>query len=812
MAALPIFGNFIGLLIPDNLICYLCTMKLLLRYFRFLFILPAVLVILIISPEIKAESDPFPQYASIQPNIAFWRKIYSEYSSDQGVLHDKRRLDIIYGVIELKNPDLPGGRKTNRNRIKAARKKFKLILSKLMRGESPAGPEEQHVADLFGPDAKAADYRSAMRTIRCQTGQKDRFREGVIRSGAYIEKMKEIFRDSGLPEDLVYLPHVESSFDPRAYSKFGAAGVWQFTRSTARRYMTIGYTIDERRDPIISSYAAAKLLKTNYKKLQNWPMAVTAYNHGISGMLRAKRRKGSYEAIFEGYRSRLFKFASRNFYSEFLAAREIAKHYRLYFGELKLDVPVDTTEVVLDGYASLPDIAHHLQLDLADLSKLNPALRKPVVRGQKYVPKGYRLQLPADTGQDWQSLIAELSPKVFKSFQKHSRIYTVQRGDTAGEIARIHGVKLRDLIAANNLDSQATIYVNQNLQIPLRDDKAIQLAKYANQQKSNRNLTKSASSPPVEGRALDAPTVDLRLAMNSDLTDRQIEETMIAESSAIPPDKAKTELQSPTLVAGVKSNPHEELELTQLSQSLSPLSNTKATEPTILAGIESFSDETEKIVAPSVVNPAESDISKGEASVLAGLRPEQIRQNDASEPFTEKPAELKTEPVTDVAKPADNVPISNPQILQADLAVDRIWTQNGKSVGTIRVEVEETLGHYAEWLNVTAWEIRKLNGFSYARMIHIDQQIKIPLHRATREEFEEKRFEYHKELTEDFFANYRVERVEVYLIKRGDNIWTLSRDEFEVPLWLIRRYNADLNFNALVPSQKLLIPIVGKIA
>ena len=78
--------------------------------------------------------------------------------------------------------------------------------------------------------------------------------------------MQEIFRNSGLPEDLAYLPHVESSFNPKAYSKFGAAGVWQFTRSTGRHYMAVGYTIDERRDPIISSHAAAKLLRTNYNE------------------------------------------------------------------------------------------------------------------------------------------------------------------------------------------------------------------------------------------------------------------------------------------------------------------------------------------------------------------------------------------------------------------------------------------------------------------------------------------------------------------------------------------------------------------
>jgi membrane-bound lytic murein transglycosylase D len=95
-------------------------------------------------------------------------------------------------------------------------------------------------------------------------------------------------------------------------------------------------------------------------------------------------------------------------------------------------------------------------------------------------------------------------------------------------------------------------------------------------------------------------------------------------------------------------------------------------------------------------------------------------------------------------------------------------------------------------------------------MIRIDQHLKIPLYRVTIEEFEEKRFEHHKELTEDFFATYRVESIQTYAIKRGDNIWTLSREEFEVPMWLIRRYNVDIDFYKLMPSQKLLIPVVEK--
>lgn len=742
--------------------------KLFLNYFRLVSVLAVVLGAVLMPGHGTAEPGPFPQYECIQPNVAFWKKIYSEYTSEQGVLHDKHRLDIIYGVIELKNPDLPGGRKINRERIKIARKKYKAILSKLMRGEPPTGKLETYVADQFGPHAKAADYQAAMRNIRCQTGQKDRFQEGVIRSGAYMEKMKGIFRNAGLPEDLAYMPHVESSFNPQAYSKFGAAGVWQFTRSTGRQYMTVDYTIDERRDPIISSYAAAKLLKTNYRKLQNWPMAITAYNHGVTGMLRAQKKKGSYEAIFKEHRSRLFKFASRNFYSEFLAAREVAKNYRLYFGELKLNEPVETDDVTLQGYASLPDIARHLQIDLEDISELNPALRRPVVRGQKYVPKGYRLKLPADPARDWQTLMAGLSEKIFKEFQKRSRIYTVQRGDTAGEIAKIHGVRLRDLIAANNLDGRATIYVDQNLRIPLPEKEAIQVAKLEKQKKSKLESSATVSAPQVF--ALKPPVTEIQ----SDLSPKE----NITEPS--------------TLAAAARSKIEEP-------------------EPALLAGIELFYGEKEKMAGPLAVKSVDSDHLKEAALLLADLKWEYDQDNRAIDSPTATPVADESEPVTAVAQPAVSAPLINPQILHADLSIDRIWKQEGKSIGTIHVEVDETLGHYAEWLNVTAWEIRRLNGFSYARKIHLDQQIKIPLHRATREEFEEKRYEYHKEMTEDFFASYRVEKVEVYTIKRGDNIWTLCREEFDVPLWLIRRFNADIDFSALIPQQKLKIPIIQKL-
>jgi membrane-bound lytic murein transglycosylase D len=227
-------------------------------------------------------------------------------------------------------------------------------------------------------------------------------------------------------------------------------------------------------------------------------------------------------------------------------------------------------------------------------------------------------------------------------------------------------------------------------------------------------------------------------------------------------------------------------------------------------------EEQDAVEFPQV-EPATGEARKEEPPLLAIKEADLVEEQEAVASQDHKQVQEKPEAAThpdldaEAAKPAAQAPEINPEILQGNFAIERIWHDQGKPVGTIRVEVEETLGHYAEWLDITAWEIRRLNGFPYGKVIRLDQQIKIPLHQVSKEEFEEKRFEYHKELSEDFFASYRVEKVKFYYIKKGDTIWDLSLEEFEVPLWLIKKYNVDLDFSALFPSQKLLIPIIEKI-
>jgi hypothetical protein len=450
-------------------------------------------------------------------------------------------------------------------------------------------------------------------------------------------------------------------------------------------------------------------------------------------------------------------------------------------------------------------------------------LRHPVFRGQKYVPKGYRLRLPYRNDENWQILVTKIEDKFYKHYQKKSRIYTVQRGDTAGEIARIHGVKLADLIAANNLNSRATIYVNQNLRIPLPDDKPVLVAKHQPKTPPQSKDAVASPSKQAESGVPNREEIKKRLDIASQ---------SVGQTSGLSRQNARVvEAGHPLEPVGGKVSDNTRQEGRKESPTGPPDNNLIVDFPMVeylparqqsaqppVETADLVSDDVEgtggtEALLPVPVNEMHD---KAIARLSDNQQSKEMKVGDVpeSEPSTFPPEKseplLSREMETRSATPAIKSPQNNPEVVLAHLVVLKTWIQNGKQVGIIQVEVEETIGHYAEWLNVAAGEIRHLNGFSYEQALHLNRKIRIPLHRVTQEEFVEKRFEYHQELAEDFFASYRVEKVLTYAIKRGDNIWTLSHQEFQVPLWLIRIYNAGVDFSALVPSQKLLIPIIEK--
>lgn len=405
----------------------------------------------------------FPVYPVIEPNVRFWEAIYGTYNSRQGILHDKDNLDIIYTVVNLVAWNTPGAARINNKLVKIARRRYKKILYDLSRGIRPRTREEKRIAALFKRSGHPS-YRRARDNIRLQIGQKDRFLAGVIRSGAYMPAIKRILRSKALPLELAYLPHVESSFNPKAHSKASAVGLWQFTRSTGRDYLVINDVVDERYDIYLSSVAAAEFLKKNQQKLRSWPLALTAYNYGRAGMMRARRQYGSYEKIFANHNSKLFKFASKNFYSEFIAALRVARRLEQDPTIIR-DRPWANATIRLPGFAAAKDLRSYFGVSEQDFLRLNPALLRPVLEGKKYAPKGYLLRLPAT--KTIRNRLQKMPAGLFHSSQIKDRVYTVKKGDTAAGIARRYKIPLQELTRTNKLNKKATIRVGQQLKIPV---------------------------------------------------------------------------------------------------------------------------------------------------------------------------------------------------------------------------------------------------------------------------------------------------------------------------------------------------------
>ncbi|HJN02516.1 MAG: LysM domain-containing protein, partial [Nitrospinota bacterium] len=162
-------------------------------------------------------------------------------------------------------------------------------------------------------------------------------------------------------------------------------------------------------------------------------------------------------------------------------------------------------------------------------------------------------------------------------------------------------------------------------------------------------------------------------------------------------------------------------------------------------------------------------------------------------------AEAKTETVVDKGQETSN------HLLPVSVRKD---PDSNNLTGVIFVEVDETLGHYAEWSRISAQLIRKTNGFRYGRFIRLNQKIKIPFSRVTPDVFFQKRSEYHKSVQEDFFENYKVKETIEYTVKSGITVWEICNEIYDIPLWLLRRYNPKTDLEFLKKGEKLTIPIV----
>ncbi len=408
----------------------------------------------------------FPIDSFMRPRVDFWKKVFTKLNSFEGFIHDDEDLRIIYSQIEFKSMD-------RRRRIRFVRdekRKIKRILTSIIKKRKKnLTPDEQELLEQIG-DPSLEVLRKMPHQVRFQQGMRDRYFQGLKRSYLYLDKIKSVFQEMNLPIELSYLPHVESSFNYLAYSKVGAAGIWQFMRSTGRIYkLNLSYIIDERRDPIKATYAAAKLLRDNYRKLNSWPLALTAYNHGARSMEMAIKGVGTTDIsqIIQEYKGRRFGFASKNFYASFAAAAEIAQNPDLYFGEIEKQTLPEFSELMLEKSLTVNQIIKALRIDLKTFKEFNLAIRPIAYRNSLSLPKGFQVKIPKASEEELKTYQLALSQiQIKKKNLIASGDHTVSPGESLYMISQIYKISLSDLIAINKIANPSRVYPGMKLKIP----------------------------------------------------------------------------------------------------------------------------------------------------------------------------------------------------------------------------------------------------------------------------------------------------------------------------------------------------------
>lgn len=354
-------------------------------------------------------SETFATPKGMERQLAFWLDIYSKYTTDQGLIHDTENLDIVYAEIDFKdivNDESLSARQKEKKKQKLVndkKKEISEILHKLDKVESADGlsESEKKIWNHFQNDTEPHKFREAAHKnrIRFQLGQKDRMQAAIFFSGRYLENMEKIFREAGLPIELTRLVFVESSFNVLARSKVGASGLWQIMRYTARPYRYINEAVDQRNHPMAATKLAARLMRDNYNMLKAWPLAMTGYNHGPTGVrkLTEKYKTRELAELIQNVKSRRsFGFASRNFYACFLAVLEVEKNAAKYFPKVAWSQPLDLEEIKLPISVKYKDLLTWFDGNDEKAEVFNPHISRQARRGSISIPAKTLISIPKD--------------------------------------------------------------------------------------------------------------------------------------------------------------------------------------------------------------------------------------------------------------------------------------------------------------------------------------------------------------------------------------------------------------------------------
>jgi membrane-bound lytic murein transglycosylase D len=681
-----------------------------------------------------ASSSLFPLPDVLRPNVTFWKRVFAVLDRNGGLLHDMEDVSIVYHIWYN---DMPSDGPLRQGMIDEARIRYRAILGALADGKRfDLTSDEQRVWELFKGKQHAMAFRAAMNTMRFQGGMRSRFAEGLVRSWSYLPEMEQIFAEVGVPLELTRLPHIESSFENRALSKVGAAGLWQIMPATGRLYsLRVSGYVDERLNIRAATLAAAQILRDNYEKLGTWPLAITAYNHGANGMKQAVDTVGTtdFGLIVQRYRGPLFGFASQNFYAEFLAALDLSQNYKQYFGDLLFAEPSRPVSIEArtggesSTFSAFVEPSRPVTLEARMVGELNPTIASP---------SQFEAPLQASLMEPPPSLGVESTPMP---------------------------VVVRPIpVAPPPVAAPSPVVLSSS-------------APEAPRPVSVERATLAQAPPAVMPSPVSA--APLQPAAESRTLTRVSPPVVSPPAPTLPPARDKVYRVRPGDTLFTIAQRHETTVAALASMnSLSQRAGVKAGQTLRLPAAPQPVVSAEKTPQKGMIVPVVTPVKSAEAlpvhrAVLTEVRP--------------------------VSAPA-----------QAD---DRFHIKGD----TIRVAAQEQLSQYAEWLDVPIQRLLTLNHLSQRQTPALGTTLRLDFSKVSAAQFTQRRLQYHRGLEEAFLRRYRVGEVVTRKLKRGETFLSVSREERNVPLWLLQRYNTHVDLKAARPGTELRIPkvkTVGKVS
>ncbi len=318
------------------------------------------------------------------------------------------------------------------------------------------------------------------------------FERYLARSTRYIPLIKKTLKEEGLPEDLIYLSMIESGFNPKAYSRAKAVGMWQFMKGTGQRYgLKVDYWIDERRDIVKSTRAAAQYLKELHMIFGSWYLAAASYNAGEGRVLNAVRREQTRD-FWELARSKgTFRKETSNYVPKMIAAALISKNPEKYgFNNIVYEQPLEWESVEVPPGVDLRSVAEQSDTDVELIKLLNSELRIGITPPDRDEP--YLIHVPLNK----KALIEANLDKLKARKSSHFIVHHIERGENLGSISRRFKTQIQTIMELNDIRNPKSLRIGQEIRVPIPSYGSEERSVASNSRKKKRRETASTRREP----------------------------------------------------------------------------------------------------------------------------------------------------------------------------------------------------------------------------------------------------------------------------------------------------------------------------